>query len=176
MLTSRIARFEDLGVLRALMHRAIAQLQSNYLTPEQVAASYRVMGLDTQLIEDQTYFVVEMNDRIVGCGGWSFRSTLFGGDDSIVKREPTRVDPEIGSAKIRAMYTDPDFPRLGIGTMIVAACEAAAHAHGFRRVELMATAAGVPFYRSQGYLPADDLYHADVDGVAVPLLRMSREL
>ncbi|MBC8068924.1 MAG: GNAT family N-acetyltransferase [Deltaproteobacteria bacterium] len=159
-----------------MMNRAIARLQSDFLTPEQVAASYRVMGLDTQLIADQTYFLVELDGRLAGCGGWSFRATLFGGDDSIVEREPERLDPKRDAAKIRAMYTDPGFPRLGIGTKVVALCEAAARAHGFHRVELMATAAGVPLYRSLGYLSVGDLNEVDVDGTVVPLLRMHKTL
>lgn len=101
------------------MTRAIEQLQGAFMTPEQIAASHHVMGLDSQLIRDGTSFVVESGRNIAGCGGWSFRATLFGGDDSMVAREPARLDPARDAAKVRAMYTDPDFVRRGVGTLIL---------------------------------------------------------
>ena len=175
-LTHRIAQLDDLPALHALMNRAIAELQKPFLSPEQIEASYRVMGLDTQLVRDGTYFVVESGGTIVGCGGWSFRATLFGGDASIVARDANRLDPARDAAKVRAMYTDPAHTRRGIGAMILSLCEGAAADAGFQRVELMATAAGVPLYRAVGYVPADDGIEADVDGVKVPLLRMTKQL
>ena len=84
------------------------------------------MGLDTQLIRDGTYFVVERDGRIAGCGGWSWRSTLYGGDDSMVSREPEALDPATDAARVRAMYTDPDFARQGVGRMVIRLCEDAA--------------------------------------------------
>jgi GNAT superfamily N-acetyltransferase len=174
--TDRIATLDDLAGLHVLMGRAIAQLQSNYLTPEQVVASAKVMGLDTQLVRDGTYFVVESNGRMAGCGGWSFRATLYGGDDSVVAREPARLNSATEAAKVRAMYTDPDFARQGIGAHILALCEAAALAAGFKRVELMGTAAGVPLYSAQRYVPSAELQYARVGDVSVPLLRMEKRL
>lgn len=174
--THRIAAMDDLDALHRVMARAIAQLQSDFLSPEQVAASHRVMGLDSQLVRDGTYFMVESGGRVAGCGGWSFRATLYGGDDSIVAREPERLDPRVDAAKVRAMYTDPDFVRQGIGARILSLCEGAARDAGFARVELMATAAGVALYRSQGYESVGALQFAAVDGVAVPLLRMQKRL
>lgn len=158
------------------MNRAIESLQSGFLDPVQVAASHKVMGLDSQLVKDGTYFIVEEGNRIAGCGGWSFRATLYGGDASIVGRERARLDPSRDAAKVRAMYTDPDFVRRGVGRMILGLCEDAARAAGFARVELMATAAGVPLYRAAGYAPLADPEDADVDGVRVPLLRMGKAL
>ncbi|RZI60131.1 MAG: GNAT family N-acetyltransferase, partial [Zymomonas sp.] len=152
------------------MNRAIESLQSDFLDPAQVAASHKVMGLDSQLVKDGTYFIVQEQDRIAGCGGWSFRATLYGGDASIVGREPERLDPARDAAKVRAMYTDPDFVRRGVGRMILDLCEDAARAAGFARVELMGTAAGVPLYRAAGYSPVAPLEDAEVDGVRVPLL------
>jgi GNAT superfamily N-acetyltransferase len=174
--THRIAKIGDLDALKVVMARSIEELQSEFLTSEQVAASHKVMGLDTQLIEDGTYFLVESGERIAGCGGWSFRSTLYGGDESIVTREPRRLDPAVDAAKIRAMYTDPDFKRQGIGTRVMELCENAARAAGFKRCELMATAAGIPLYRQRGYESTAELKHADVDGVGIPLLRMEKYL
>jgi GNAT superfamily N-acetyltransferase len=172
----RIATLDDLEALHALMARSIAQNQSDFLTPQQVAASDKVMGLDTQLVRDGTYFLVECGDRIAGCGGWSFRATLYGGDDSVVAREPARLDPINDAAKVRAMYTDPDFTRRGIGSRILALCEDAARQAGFKRVELMGTAAGVPLYRAQGYTPAAEQEFARVGDVEIPLLRMEKRL
>jgi len=174
--TSRLARREDLDVLNALMRRAITRLQSDFLTPEQIAASHRVMGLDAQLVHDQTYFVIESGGRVAGCGGWSFRATLYGGDDSIVAREPQRLNPATDAAKVRAMYTDPAFARRGVGTLILSLCENAARRAGFTAVELMATAAGVPLYEHCGYAANNDLQHAEIAGVKVPLLRMMKLL
>lgn len=175
-LTHRIATLDDLAALQQVMARSIAHNQSDFLDPAQVAASHKVMGLDSQLVRDGTYFMVERGGRIAGCGGWSFRATLYGGDDSVVAREPARLNPARDAAKVRAMYTDPDFTRRGIGRMILALCEGAARDAGFAAVELMATAAGVPLYRACGYVPAEDLHHAHVDGVDIPLLRMRKAL
>lgn len=174
--THRIATLADLPALHEVMARSIAQNQSDFLTPEQVAASNQVMGLDSQLVRDGTYFLVECDGRVAGCGGWSFRATLYGGDDSVVAREPERLDPASDAAKVRAMYTDPDFTRRGIGARILSLCEQAALDAGFHRVELMATAAGVPLYRSQGYESVEDLQFARIDGVEVPLLRMEKQI
>ena len=176
LFTHRTARSDDLDALHALMRRAIDRLQDDFLTPEQVRASHQVMGLDTQLIRDGTYFIIEDGDAVAGCGGWSFRATLYGGDASVVAREPERLDPATDAARIRAMYTNPDYVRQGVGKMIIGLCEAAARAHGFRRAEMMATLAGEPLYRSCGYAPIEEVLSAPIDGVRVPLLRMGKSL
>ena len=175
-LTHRIAAPVDIPALRAVMTRAIEQLQDGFLSPAQIAASHQVMGLDSQLIQDGTYFVLESGGAVAGCGGWSFRATLFGGDDSVVAREPARLDPARDAAKVRAMYTDPAFVRRGVGSLILGLCEAAARRAGFSRVELMGTAAGIPLYEKQGYRPSAALELVLVDGVEVPLLRMEKLL
>ena len=175
-LSHRLAGLDDIDGLHRVMRRAIAHLQSGFLSPEQVAASHHVMGLDTQLLVDGTYYLIECDGRIAGCGGWSYRETLYGGDDSVVARAPARVDPATGAAKIRAMYTDPDFVRRGIGSRILQLCEQAARAAGYGRVELMATAAGVPLYVKQGYAPCAARQFARIGDVDVPLLRMEKRL
>src|SRR5437764_15450294 len=113
--TQRIATLDDLDALYAVMQRSIETLQHDFLTPEQVRASHKVMGLDTQLVRDGTYFLVESDDRIAGCGGWSWRSTLYGGDASVVSREPRALDPATGPARLRAVYTAPGLGRPGGG-------------------------------------------------------------
>ena len=174
--THRIAQLDDLPALHALMNRAIAELQKPFLTPEQIAASYQVMGLDSQLVKDGTYFMVEIDGKLAGCGGWSYRATLFGGDKSIVARDAKLLDPKTDAAKVRAMYTDPAFVRQGVGAYILSLCEEAAAAAGFQSVELMATAAGVPLYRAAGYVPVDAAADADIGGVQVPLQKMRKML
>jgi GNAT superfamily N-acetyltransferase len=172
--THRIATLDDLEELRHVMALSIAHNQSAFLTTEQIAASEKVMGLDTQLIRDGTYFVIECGGQIAACGGWSFRGTLYGGDQSIVTREPERLDPATDAAKIRAMYTHPDFVRRGLGRRILDLCEAAARDAGFSRVELMGTAAGVRLYESHGYVAKEEPHFADVNGVSIPLLQMGK--
>ncbi len=174
--THRLAQVADLPELTALMTRAIEHLQVGFLSPEQVRASHQVMGLDTQLVRDQTYFIVEAAGRIVACGGWSWRATLFGGDASIVARQPLPLDPATDAAKIRAMYVDPAFARRGLGSMIMRLCEAAARQAGFAKVELMATLAGVPLYRVCGYTDIEAIEAVSREGVTVPLIRMGKAL
>jgi len=174
-LTIRLATEADLGALRDLMTLSIDRGQAAVLTPAQIVASRSLMGLDTQLVRDGTDFVVEDHGVPVGCGGWSRRATLYGGDHSTDLRDPALLDPAKDAARIRAMYTHPDHVRRGIGRMILDHCEQAARAEGFAAVELMGTAGGVPLYTASGYEPIE---RADthVDGVVVPLTRMWKPL
>lgn len=171
----RIATEADLGALRELMTLSIDRGQSGMLSPVQIIASRAVMGLDTQLVRDGTYFVVEDDGAAVGCGGWSRRATLYGGDHSTDLRDPALLDPAKDAARIRAMYTHPDHVRRGIGRMILDRCEQAARAEAFAAVELMGTAGGVPLYAACGYQPIERA-DAEVDGVTVPLTRMRKAL
>ena len=171
----RPAAREDIPALKRVMDRAIRELLPAFLPAEQVLASQEVMGLDTQLIEDGTYYVVEAGDVIAGCGGWSRRATLYGGDHSSDLREPRLLDPRSEAARVRAMYTDPAFTRRGVGRAILEASEAAARAAGFTAAELMATLAGEPLYRASGYVEIERTA-ASVDGVDVPLVRMGKPL
>jgi len=176
VLSHRLATSDDIPAIAALMDRAIAALQSGFLTPEQVSASRLSMGLDTQLIEDGTYFVVLVGDRLAGCGGWSFRATLYGGNHSVSLRDGSVLDPAADAARIRAMYTDPDFTRRGIGRMILRICEDAAHVAGFRRAEMMATLAGEPLYSACGYAVIERVDKMNGSGVPVPGVRMGKAL
>jgi GNAT superfamily N-acetyltransferase len=174
--THRLASLDDLEALREVMRRSIETLQTGFLTPEQIVASHLVMGLDTQLIRDGTYFMVESDSRIAGCGGWSWRSTLYGGDESMISREPAALDPATDAARIRAMYTDPDFARQGVGRTVITLCEQAAMRAGFRKATMMATMAGVPLYAACGYVEVEPMLSAPVDGIRVPLARMEKQL
>lgn len=174
--THRLAQLDDLDRLRVVMQRSIEDLQKGFLSPAQIKASHGVMGIDTQLVRDQTYFIIEHGADIAGCGGWSWRSTLYGGDDSVVAREPVALDPSKDAARVRAMYTDPAFARRGIGRMLLSLCESAARNAGFSRVELMATLSGEPLYRAAGYEPIERILSKPINGEQVPLIHMSKSL
>ena len=175
-LTDRLAVADDLPALKSLMALAFDRLQIPFLSAAQIAASRSVMGLDTQLVSDGTYFLVEADGVLAGCGGWSRRATLYGGDHSAPLRDDRLLDPAVDPARLRAMYTHPDFTRRGVGLRIVALCEDAARTAGFSRMELMATLAGQPLYRRCGYEPLEQVSSAPVDGVSVPLVRMGKAL
>ena len=169
-LTSRLATEADLATLRALMALAITENLKPYLSPAQIVASHAVMGLDTSLVADRTYWVVEDAGEIAGCGGWSRRATLYGGDHS-AGRDAALLDPRSDAARVRAMYTHPHSIRRGVGGLILGLCERAAGAEGFRRLELVATLSGEPLYRKHGYLELERFE----DG-GVPLVRMGKTI
>lgn len=173
-LSHRLARREDLPALRALMERAIGELQQPFLSAAQIAASRQLMGLDTQLVDDGTYFIVEIGAALAGCGGWSRRATLYGGDRS-PGRSPALLDPARDAARVRAMYTHPDYVRRGVGSLILKLCEKAARAEGYARIELMATLAGEPLYRAAGYTLVEVVVDAR-GGADVPLRLMAKPL
>jgi GNAT superfamily N-acetyltransferase len=168
------ARGDTIG-LEQLMNAAIGQLLSPYLNPGEIEASFAVMGLDRQLVEDATYFVVEHEGEIVGSGGWSARATLFGGDHS-AGRSAALLDSATEPARVRAMYTHPAFTRRGIGRFILALSEAYAAERGFRRTTLAATMAGLPLYRACGYREVEHFREMTPSGVGVPLVRMEKTL
>lgn len=174
MLKLRTATIEDIADIKALMHMAISELQKGYLTPTQIKASFAGMGLDTQLIEDKTYFCVFDKNTLVGCGGWSRRATLYGGNHS-AGRDGALLDPSKDRARIRAMYTHPGQTRRGIGKMIIKAGENAAKAEGFKALEMAATLAGVPFYKKCGYSIESEWNDTNGD-VPVPLCTMVKAL
>ena len=176
MLTHRLATEADLISLRALMALAIEVNQRPFLTPAELAVSGMTMGLDTQLIADRTYFLIEEDGVIVGCGGWSFRATTHGGDQSQVARDTTPLDPARDPARVRAMYTHPDHVRRGIGRRILALCEGAARDAGFTSTMMVATLSGEPLYRAAGYREVERTPSAPIDGVRVPLIVMHKTI
>jgi GNAT superfamily N-acetyltransferase len=171
----RLAVTADIPALTALMNASIAALLKPVLAPAQVTASFAIMGLDSQLIADRTYFLVESDGVLAGSGGWSRRATTFGGDHS-PGRDTRLLDPATEAARVRAMYTHPDFARRGLGRMVLALCEAAAADAGFARTELVATMGGLPLYRACGYVDGEAFEHEAPSGVRVPLLRMTKVL
>jgi len=174
----RLATAEDVPVLRELIRASVRGLQAEDYSAEQLECALEtVYGVDSQLIADGTYFAVEaVPERvIVGCGGWSKRKTLYGGD-VWRGREDSLLDPKTQPAKIRAFFVDPEWARNGIGGMILEACEAAAKEAGFRSLEMGATLTGVPFYAAKGYAEGERLEVPMRDGLTLPIVRMTKEI
>jgi GNAT superfamily N-acetyltransferase len=169
----RLATRADIDALDALMTLAIRRLVGAYLDSQRLEASFEIMGIDTQLIDDGTYFVVEYDGRIVGCGGWSRRATLFGGN-AFGGRDARLLDPDSEPARIRAMYTHPEFARRGIGRLVLSLCETAAGKEGFRWLELMATVAGEPLYAACGFSVLERVDVPTSSGITVPCARMRK--
>jgi ribosomal protein S18 acetylase RimI-like enzyme len=164
----------DLPALGPLIAASARELSRGDYTPEQVEAALRgAFGTDTQLIRDGTYFVIEAEGRLAGCGGWSRRRTLFG-SDARVDRDATELDPARDAAKIRAFFIHPDFARRGLGTMMLERCELDATAHGFTRFELMGTLPGVRLYAARGYQAGERIEWPLEDGLAIPFIPMSK--
>ena len=172
---TRWAKSADIPAIHAVMMAAINQLQTGFLSDEQIKASHQIMGLDTQLIDDGSYLLVESEGVLAGCGGWSKRATLYGGDHSLDLRDPQFLDPSRDPAKIRAMYTHPDWVRCGVGRIVLHECEKAAAQNGFTQVELMATMSGKPLYQACGYHIVEEV-EADASGTVIPLARMAKPL
>ena len=176
MLT-RLAKIDDVPALRHLIQESVRGLSKAYYSPQQIeSALHHVFGVDTQLIIDETYFIADDEAQVAGAGGWSKRKTLFGGDQSKSNRVDSLLDPATEPARIRAFYIHPGWSRRGIGSMILKACEDAARASGFKRVELASTLPGVPFYSSRGYEKAEDIPIKMADGELLMTIRMTKRL
>jgi GNAT superfamily N-acetyltransferase len=173
--SSRLATLDDIPRLTEVMDAAISELQRAYLEPEQIEASRAVMGIDTQLIEDGTYFVIEApGGEVAGCGGWSRRATMYGNDHS-PGRDARLLDPRLEPAKVRAMYTNPKYARRGVGRLVLSLCERAAAAEGFKRLELVGTLSGEPLYTAYGFAPIERI-DVSVSDVSVPAVRMEKQV
>ena len=176
----RKAVVADIPHLREVIEASVRGLQAEDYSPAQIEGALRsVYGVDSRLIADGTYFVVEIPEaagiRIVACGGWSKRKTLYGGDQYSA-REDSLLDPARDAAKIRAFFVHPEFARQGIGSLILDACESAAIAAGFRRLEMGATLSGVAFYRAKGYVAIEEQNVPLGNGGALPIVRMAKDV
>ena len=172
----RVARAEDVPELLRLIPRSVRGLSRSHYSPAQIEASIQhVFGPDTQLIADETYFVVTAGAEIVACGGWSRRETLYGGDQHKATADPL-LDPATDAARIRAFFVDPDFARRGIGSLLMNACMDAARAAGFRRLELGATLPGEPLYARFGFQALERVDVPMPGGEVLPIVRMTRGL
>jgi GNAT superfamily N-acetyltransferase len=172
----RQATLADRPALEALIALSARELSRGDYTPEQIEGALRgAFGVDTQLILDRTYFVVEVDGVIAGCGGWSRRRTLFGGD-ARAERDSAELDPATDAAKIRAFFIHPDYARRGLGRAILEQCETAARQHGFKRFELMATLPGLRLYRACGYEGEQRVWHPVGAGVEIEFVPMSKSV
>lgn len=166
----------DVPVLQELIARSARGLSTDDYRPAQVEGALRgAFGVDSQLLKDQTYFVAEENGVIIGCGGWSYRATLFGGD-ARSERDSSSLDPKTQAAKIRAFFVDPAQARRGIGTMLLERCEQEAKKRGFSQVELMATLPGVKLYAARGYVGTEQVSYDVGSGESIEFLPMRKYL
>jgi GNAT superfamily N-acetyltransferase len=170
----RKATHADRPALQVLIARSARELGARDYRPEQIEGALRgAFGVDTQLIDDGTYFVVETQGKLVGCGGWSRRRTLFGGD-AHSDRNAQELDPATDPAKIRAFFVDPDYARRGIGRALLERCESEARARGFRRFELMGTLPGVRLYEALGYVGSERVHYPVAPGVTIEFVPMHK--
>jgi len=172
----RIAVVEDIPALKELIPISARELSKGFYTPEQTESAIKyIFGVDTQLISDKTYYVAEAEGKIVGCGGWSKRKTLYGGDQMKQEEDPL-LDPKVDAGRIRAFFIHPNWARRGIGRRIIQACEDAAKADGFTIMELGATLPGEPLYAAMGYEVTDRFEIPMADGTTLPCAHMKKEL
>jgi GNAT superfamily N-acetyltransferase len=175
----RVATMSDVQSLNALIAASARELSAGFYAPQQIEALIvHVFGVDTQLIDDGTYYVIDDEDRPhepVAAGGWSSRRTLYGGDQA-KSGEDTRLNPASDAARIRAFFVHPQFARRGLGRQLYAECERAARVAGFRRMELMATLPGVPLYSALGFVAIEPTSVRLAGDVDVPLVRMERAI
>lgn len=172
----RRATLEDRAALERLIAESARGLSRGDYSDEQIeAAIASVFGVDTDLVRDGTYYVAEAGDEPIGCGGWSRRKTLFGGD-RFAARDPGYLDPRTEPAKIRAFFVHPGWARRGVAGAILSTCEREARAHGFRAVELMATLPGVRLYAARGYEAGEQVSYEIAEGVRIEFVPMRKEL
>lgn len=176
MVTIRPAEPGEIPALNALIRASATELSRGFYTPEEtVSLITHLFGVDSQLLHDRSYFVVEDGDTLLACGGWSARRTLFGGDQTKDGADP-RLDPANEPARIRAFFVHPTAARRGLGRLLLIHCEDAARAAGFTHAELMSTLPGVPFYRGQGYAILEKIRHPLPDGCTAGFVRMAKRL
>ena len=175
----RLAQQKDIPKIIALMRASIEQNMKAFLSTEDIEAAKETMGLDQTLLDDQTYFVIETEHNnqtvMVGCGGWGKRRTLYGGSHS-KGRDDSLSDPRTEAARIRAMYTHPDWTRRGIGTLLLQLGEDAARAAGFQTIELGSTIPGEPLYKARGYEATSRDEHTGANGRPSVVIRMRKRL
>jgi GNAT superfamily N-acetyltransferase len=176
MTTLRVADTTDIPRLESLIEQSVRGLSPGFYTPMQIESALRhLFGVDSQLIADGTYFVIESGDRLAAAGGWSRRRTLYGGDRAKGGADPL-LDAAREAARIRAFFVRPEWARKGLARRLFDACEAAARPAGFQRFELMATLPGVPLYAALGFASHERVDVALPDGVLLSCIRMTRPI
>ena len=173
----RVATTEDVAEIRGLIDASVRGLQAEDYSAAQIeGALATVFTVDSHLIADGTYFAVfAEGGELAGCGGWSFRKTLYGGDHQIEKIAPERLDPAVDAAKVRAIFVHPKFARMGVGSLILEAAEGAAVAAGFKRFEMGSTLTGVALYGLKGYREVSRVLVPVGSGEEIQVVRMVKE-
>lgn len=173
----RKARSEDAAAITEVIAASVRGLARGIYDDRQIELSISsVFGIDHQLIADGTYFAAEVDSRIVGCGGWSFRKTLYGASDYAHSREPDRLDPKNDAARIRAFFNHPDAARKGIGRAILELCENEARTASFVSAEMMATLPGIPLYEACGYHRLEEVLVPVGEGISIVCVRMVKNI
>ena len=171
----RVATSADLSAIQGVIAASVRGLQVQYSPAQREAALATVFTVDTRLVEDRTYFVAFTEDgRLAGCGGWSKRKTLYGGDHQVETVEPELLDPATDAAKIRAIFVRPEFARQGLGSLILSRSEEAAKNAGFRQFEMGSTLTGVALYQLKGYRRVASIKVAVKDGETIEIVRMMK--
>jgi GNAT superfamily N-acetyltransferase len=172
----RLATTNDVAAIRALIEASVRRLQAkDYSAAQREGALATVFTIDSRLIVDGTYFVATVEDgRLAGCGGWSFRKTLYGGDHQVEHIAPERLDVTVDAAKIRAIFVHPDFARMGLGSLILQAAEEAAMAYGFERFEMGSTLTGVELYSLKGYREVNRIDVPVAGGKSIQVVKMEK--
>jgi GNAT superfamily N-acetyltransferase len=172
----RVAVLRDAAAIEALIAASVHGLQAaDYTAEQREGALGTVFGVDRQMIGDGTYFVVEVDDKLVACGGWSRRKTPFGGDHSPSK-DDSLLDPSTDPARIRAFFVHPDYARRGLGSLLLETCEDAAREAGFTQVELTSTLTGVALYEARGFVAGERFEVPLANGSRLPVVRMGKSL
>jgi N-acetylglutamate synthase-like GNAT family acetyltransferase len=170
----RLAREQDVPALDELIRLSSRALQARYYSSAQIEAALGpIFAVDRQLIRDGTYFVVESKNIIIGCGGWSKRKSLYGGDNG-QRNDETILDPNHDSARIRAFFVHPAWARKGIGASILKACEEAIVSAGFLKADLVGTLAGEPLYAAFDYTVLERCEIPMTNGLSLPVVRMTK--
>jgi len=170
----RLATFEDIPELQNLIATSVRGLSTGYYTLNQIESAITyVFGVDSQLITDGTYYLLELDDAIAACGGWSKRNTLYGGNQYKEKEDPL-LNPAVDAARIRAFFVHPDYARRGIGRRLINHCEQAAQNAGFKTLELGSTLPGVPLYEAMGYRVIERVDVPMPDGETLGIVKMRK--
>jgi GNAT superfamily N-acetyltransferase len=176
--TLRLATREDVPSIAALIATSVRSLQAGDYTKTQIEAALEtVFTVDSQLVADETYFVAFAEDgELAGCGGWSRRKTLYGGDRQVERAEPELLNTNHDAAKIRAIFVHPKFARQGLGGLILQTAETAAAREGFRRLEMGSTLTGVSLYTLRGYVEVERIAVPVAEGEQIEVVRMTKDL
>lgn len=177
MINIRSAKIEEVQTLNELITLSARELSRDDYSKEQIESAIQyIFGVDTELVNDHTYFVIEKNGEIAGCGGWSRRKTLFGGNQFAGRENSNFLDPSKDAAKIRAFFIHPKFARQSLGSLLLKHCERQALLYGYARLEMMATLPGVKLYKKLGYQDVSDELVVLPNKISLEFVRMSKDL